>query len=90
MVFYMSMIRKSITVTETQDEWIKTQLESGHYGNESEVIRELIRERQLREQESPETIDRIRQALLEGEKSGFSGKSVAQIWEKARAGRVGL
>jgi antitoxin ParD1/3/4 len=86
----MAMIRKSITVTETQDEWIKTQLESGHYGNESEVIRELIRERQLREQESPETIDRIRQALLEGEKSGFSEKSVAQIWEEARAGRLGL
>ena len=46
----MAMVKKSITVTEQQDSWIKIQIETGHYGNESEVVRELIRERQLREQ----------------------------------------
>lgn len=86
----MAMVKKSFSVTENQDEWIKTQLQSGHYGNESEIIRELIRERQLREREGPEEIEHIRQALLEGEKSGFSDKSVAQIWEEARAGRLEL
>lgn len=82
----MSMVKKSITVTEQQDDWIKAQLDTGHFGNESEVVRELIRERQLSEQETPAEIRRIRKALNEGEKSGFSKKSVDQIWEEARQG----
>ncbi len=41
----MGMVRKSISVTEQQDSWIKAQIQTGHFGNESEVIRELIRER---------------------------------------------
>lgn len=45
----MGMVKKSISVTEQQNSWIKAQIQTGHFGNESEVIRELIRERQLRE-----------------------------------------
>ena len=66
------MIKKSISVTDQQDNWIKAQVATGHFGNESEVIRELIRERQIREQESSAQIAAIRVALIEGEKSGFS------------------
>lgn len=80
----MAMVKKSITVTELQNAWIKAQIESGHFGNESEVVRELIRERQIREQETPEQIAAIRAALIEGEKSGFSDRSVEEIWEEAR------
>lgn len=80
----MGMVKKSITVTEQQDSWIKTQIESGHFGNESEIIRELIRERQLREQETSAEIDAIRAALIEGEQSGFSDRSVDEIWQDAR------
>ena len=75
----MAMVKKSISVTEQQNAWIKAQIESGHFGNESEVVRELIRERQIREQETPEEIAAIRAALIEGEKSGFSDRSVDQI-----------
>ncbi len=75
----MSMVKKSISVTAQQDGWIKAQIETGHYGNESEVVRDLIRERQIREQESPAEIEAIRAALIEGEKSGFSDHSVDQI-----------
>ncbi len=46
----MSMIKKSISVTDQQNDWIKAQIKTGHFGNESEVVRELIRERQIREQ----------------------------------------
>lgn len=81
----MAMVKKSISVTDQQDSWIKAQIQSGHYGNESEVVRELIRERQLREQETPEQIAAIRAALIEGEKSGFSERSVDEIWEEAKA-----
>ena len=81
----MSMIKKIITVTNQQNDWIKAQIETGHYGNESEVVRELIRERQLREQETPAQIEAIRAKLIEAEQSGFTDKSVDEIWEEARA-----
>ena len=80
----ISMVKKSISVTDQQDSWIKAQIRTGHYGNESEVVRELIRERQLREQETPAEIEAIRAALIEGEQSGFSNRSVDEIWEDAR------
>ncbi|MGB5164646.1 MAG: type II toxin-antitoxin system ParD family antitoxin [Woeseiaceae bacterium] len=80
----MPMVKKSISVTDQQDSWIKAQIKTGHYGNESEVVRELIRERQLRDQETPAEIEAIRAALIEGEESGFSNRSVDEIWEDAR------
>ncbi len=80
----MAMVKKSISVTDKQDRWIKAQIESGHYGNESEIVRELIRERQLRELETPAEIAAIRAALIEGEESGFTDRSVDEIWEEAR------
>jgi len=80
----MGMVKKSISVTEQQDSWIKAQIKTGHFGNESEIIRELIRERQMRQQETPAQIEAIRAALIEGEQSGFTDRSVDEIWEDAR------
>jgi antitoxin ParD1/3/4 len=68
----MSMVKKSISVTDQQSDWMKAQITTGHYGNESEVIRELIRERQLREQETASEIAAIRSKLLAAEKRGAS------------------
>jgi len=62
----MSMQRKTITLTEQQDDWVKSQIESGHFGNDSEYIRHLIR----RDQQAQERIATLRQALVEGESSG--------------------
>ena len=62
----MATIRKTITLTDQQDTWIKAQIESGGYTNDSEYIRDLIR----REQERSAELDAIRQALIEGEQSG--------------------
>lgn len=61
----MAMVKKSITITDQQASWIKSQIEIGYYGNESEVVRELIRERQIREQESESEITAIRAKLIE-------------------------
>lgn len=80
----MGMVKKSISITEQQDNWIKAQIETGHFGNESEIIRELIRERQMRQQETPAQIEALRAALIEGEQSGFTDRSVDEIWEDAR------
>jgi len=62
----MATVRKTITLTDQQDAWVKAQIEGGHYTNDSEYIRDLIR----REQERNAEIDLIRQALIEGENSG--------------------
>jgi antitoxin ParD1/3/4 len=62
----MGTVRKTITLTDKQDSWIKAQIEAGHYTNDSEYIRDLIR----REQERSIELDAIRAALIEGESSG--------------------
>ena len=38
----------------------------------------------ITEQESPAQIEAIRAALVEGEQSGFTDRSVDEIWEDAR------
>ena len=62
----MGAVRKTITLTEQQDNWVKARIEAGNYTNESEYIRDLIR----REQERSAETEAIRAALLEGEASG--------------------
>lgn len=62
----MLTVRKTITVTDQQDGWIKAQIQAGHYTNDSEYIRDLIR----REQERSAQVDALRAALIEGENSG--------------------
>lgn len=62
----MSMRRKTITLTAQQDDWVKGQIESGHFGNDSEYVRDLIR----RDQQAKERLATLRQALAEGESSG--------------------
>ncbi|MES2887340.1 MAG: type II toxin-antitoxin system ParD family antitoxin [Pseudomonadota bacterium] len=62
----MTTVRKTITLTHQQDGWIKAQIDAGHYTNDSEYIRDLIR----REQERSAEIETVRAALIEGESSG--------------------
>ena len=42
----MSMHRKTITLTEQKQGWVKSRIESGQFGNDSEYIRHLIRQDQ--------------------------------------------
>ena len=62
----MGTVRKTITLTEQQDNWVKAQIEAGNYTNDSEYIRDLIR----REQERSAETEAIRAALIEREASG--------------------
>ena len=32
----MPMVKKSISITDQQDSWIKSQISTGHFGNESQ------------------------------------------------------
>ena len=38
----MATVRKTITLTDQQDGWIKAQVDAGHYTNDSEFIRDLL------------------------------------------------
>ena len=38
----MGTTRKTITITDQQDEWIKAQIEGGDFTNDNEYIRDLI------------------------------------------------
>ena len=80
----MAMIKKSITVTDQQEQWIQSQMATGNYGTDSELIREALREKQMRMAE----IEAIRAKLIEAEKSGFSNKTqdemLAGFKDKAR------
>jgi antitoxin ParD1/3/4 len=63
---FMGTTRKTITVTDQQDSWIKSQIAAGQFTNDSEYVRDLIR----RDQASQADIEAIRAALIEGEESG--------------------
>ena len=63
---FMSTTRKTITVTDQQDGWIKAQVAAGKFTNDSEYIRDLIR----RDQASNAEIETIRAALIDAEESG--------------------
>ena len=39
----MATVRKTITLTEKLAEWIKLQISSGNFTNDSEYIRDLVR-----------------------------------------------
>jgi antitoxin ParD1/3/4 len=74
------MLRKTITVTEQQDSWIKSQIESGQYGNDSEYMRDLVR----KDQEYKQQLATLRYALQEGEVNGISKVSMNDILTKAK------
>jgi antitoxin ParD1/3/4 len=62
----LGTIRKTITVTDQQNEWIKAQIEAGGFTNDSEYVRDLIR----RDQARAAQIEAIRAELIKGEASG--------------------
>ncbi len=75
----MAMTRKTITITDQMDDWVKGQVESGKYGNDSEYFRDLIR----KDQSKKDNLETLRNLLIEGEQSGSSNLSVTDIWDEA-------
>jgi antitoxin ParD1/3/4 len=67
----MGTVRKTITFTEQQDQWMKAKIAGGQFTNDSEYIRDLVR----RDQEKSAEIEVIRAALIEGEQSGMSTRT---------------
>jgi len=74
----MATVRKTVTVTDAQDDWIKAQVANGDFTNDSEYFRDLIRRDQEKERA-------LKAAIDEGLASGPSGRSLDDIWAEAEA-----
>lgn len=74
----MTTVRKTITVTDAQDRWIKAQVSNGDFTNDSEYVRDLIRRDQEKERA-------LKAAIDEGLASGRSTRSFDEIWAEAEA-----
>ena len=71
----IAMVKKSITVTEQQEQWMQAQLTTGHYASDSELLRDSVRKEQMRTSE----VEVIRHELVKAEQSGFSVRSPEDI-----------
>jgi len=74
----MATVRKTITLTEKQDDWIKSQIKNGGFSNESEYIRGLVRRDQFQNAEFMTT----KAAIEYGFKSGISEMDVPDIMKE--------
>jgi antitoxin ParD1/3/4 len=75
------MTRQSISLTQPNDEWLKTQVESKEYSSKSELVNDLVR--QARKQQRQ--IDWISSKLESAETSGFTNDSKEQILLKSKS-----
>ncbi len=67
----MATIRKSLTITASQEQWIKLQIENGGFANDSEYLRHLIR----LDEERNRGFLTTKAAIQEGYESGVSSKA---------------
>lgn len=77
----MSTVRKTISLSNKQDAWIKAQIARGAFSNDSEYIRHLVR----RDQEQADGLANLRAAIAEGLDSGLSTRSLDDIWAEGEA-----
>ena len=74
------MRRQSISFTEPNDEWLKSQIENKEYSSKSELVNDLIRQARNQQQQ----IDLIRLKLERAEKSGFTTDSKSEILKQSK------
>ncbi len=75
------MKRQSISFTQPNDDWLKTQVDSEEYSSKSELVNDLVR--QARKQQRQ--IDWIRSKLERAENSGFTNDSKSAILLKSKS-----
>ena len=80
----MPMVKRTYSITETLDQYVKDRVGSGEYASDSEYLRELIR----RDQDENKEIAYIRAKLIKAEQSSFTDKNrdqiLAEVKERAR------
>ncbi len=77
----MATIRKTVTFTEQQDKWIKAQIEAGEFTNDSEYLRNLVRQ----DQANSAKFLSLKSKLIEGLESDVGTKSLPEIMKEVEA-----
>ncbi len=80
------MATMNISVPDPMKEWVQSQVNTGSYANTSDYVRDLIRQ----DQENTGKIQALRQALIDGEKSGDAGELNMEAIRRKAKKRVGL
>lgn len=75
------MARQSISFTDPNDDWLKSQVNSKEYSSKSELVNDLVR--QARQQQKH--IDLIRIKLEKAEQNGFTNLSKEQILAESKS-----
>ena len=75
------MATMNVSLPDPMKEWVEAQIESGHYSNASDYVRDLIR----RDQEYQDKREILVKALIAGEKSGLSKRTIDDIWKDVKA-----
>jgi len=75
------MARQSISFTQPNDEWLKSQVDTNEYSSKSELVNDLIR--QARKQQRQ--IDWISNKLSKAENSGFTDLNKEQILAESKS-----
>ena len=79
------MVTMNVSLPGPMKDWVEDQVKTGHYSNASDYVRGLIR----RDQEYQDQREALIKALIDGEKSGVSSRTVEEIWQGVKA-RHGL
>ncbi|MBZ0245537.1 MAG: CopG family transcriptional regulator [Cyclobacteriaceae bacterium] len=74
------MGRQSISLTQPNDEWLKTQVDNQEYSSKSELVNDLIRQARKKQRQ----IDWISTRLERAESSGFTNDSKEEILAKSK------
>lgn len=74
------MARQSISLTEPNDNWLKSKVDSKEYTSKSELVNDLIRQARRQQNE----VDWLRLKLEKAEKSGFTSDSASDILQESK------
>lgn len=79
------MASMNISLPARMKSWVEDQIKTGQYSNASDYVRDLIR----RDQDYQDKRETLIKALIAGENSGVSERTVEDIWRDVKA-RHGL
>lgn len=77
------MATMNVSLPDPMKSWVERQVSTGHYSNASDYVRDLIRQ----DQEYQDKRETLVKALIAGENSGVSERTVGDIWQDVRARR---
>jgi antitoxin ParD1/3/4 len=80
-----AMATMNVSLPDLMKEWVEDQIKTGHFSNASDYVRDLIR----RDQEYQDRREMLIKALIVGENSRESERSIEDIWQGVKA-RHGL